>query len=100
MTGQKALFIIYNSALHGLVIRLLDQHNAKGYTEWAEVAGRGSHTGEPHLGSHAWPTTNGALMVITDDDRTARLLTALHQLDLDNPKQGLRAFAWDITDSI
>ena len=62
MNRQKAIFIVYNSALHGLVLRTLEQHNAKGYTEWSEVYGRGSATGEPHLGSHAWPTTNGAMM--------------------------------------
>ena len=100
MTNQKALFIVYNSALHGLVIRILEQHNAKGYTEWSEVTGRGSHTGVPHLGSHAWPTTNGALLVITDADRVSTLLAALRQLDQESPQQGLRAFAWSITDTI
>ena len=33
MNRQKAIFIVYNSALHGLVLRTLEQHNAKGYTE-------------------------------------------------------------------
>ena len=94
---SQALFIVYNSALHGLVIRILDQHNAKGYTEWNGVFGQGSQTGIPHLGSHAWPTTNGALLVITDKARAEQILSSLHQLDLENPKQGLRAFAWDIT---
>ena len=79
MNRQKAIFIVYNSALHGLVLRALEQHNAKGYTEWSEVYGRGSATGEPHLGSHAWPTTNGAMMVITDAERAERILSALHK---------------------
>ena len=100
MNRQTALFIVYNSALHGLVLRTLEQHNAKGYTEWSEVYGRGSATGEPHLGSHAWPTTNGAMMVITDAERAERILSALHQIDLDNPQQGLRAFAWEVTNMI
>lgn len=100
MNRQTALFIVYNIALHGLVLRTLEQHNAKGYTEWSEVYGRGSATGEPHLGSHAWPTTNGAMMVITDAERAERILSALHQIDLYNPQQGLRAFAWEVINKI
>lgn len=97
---QKGIFIVYNTALHGLIIRILEKNHAKGYTEWDEVTGRGSRDGEPHLGSHAWPTVNGALMTFTEAHRVPKLLEDLHQLDLDNPMQGLRAFAWDITDMI
>ena len=64
------------------------------------MQGRGSASGEPHYGSHAWPSMNSAVLTIVDDDRVDALLDALHALDLETEKLGLRAFVWDVEKTI
>lgn len=96
----KSVFISYNQAYHMLVLRLLRQLGIKGYTSWREVEGQGSRGGDPHLGSHAWPTMNSALMAIVPDVKVEPLLAELRQLDEATPEQGLRAFVWSVEQSI
>lgn len=97
---MKTIFITYDRALHDLVIEALDASNARGYTLLSDVSGRGTKTGDPHLGSHAWPTLNDALFTIVEDSQTDPLLKRLRQLDIDNPMLGLRAFVWNVEQSI
>lgn len=99
-TQLKSVFISYNQAYHPLVLRILRQLGLKGYTSWREVEGQGSRGGEPHLGSHAWPTMNSALMAVVPADKVEPLLTELRTLDEETPEQGLRAFVWAVEQSI
>lgn len=96
----KSVFIAYNQAYHSLILRILDKQNIKGYTSWNHVQGQGSRGGEPHLGSHAWPTMNDAMLVIVPEEKLELLLDALRKLDEKTPEQGLRAFVWSIEASI
>lgn len=100
MNPDKIIFISFNQALHGLVIRLLERHNLRGYTQWDEIRGEGSRGGEPHQGSHAWPTLNGALLVACPGAVVPTILEELHALDESQPLQGLRAFVWNVEASI
>ena len=100
MNEQRAVFIAYNRAHHGIIVDTLQKMNLRGYTEWNDVLGKGSKTGEPHLGSHAWPTVNGAMMVICSEEQSKNLLAALREIDQSVPKLGLRAFTWSVKDSI
>lgn len=97
---MKTIFITYDRALHDLVIEALDASNVRGYTLLSDVSGRGTKTGDPHLGSHAWPTLNDALFTVVEDSQTDPLLKRLRQLDIDNPLLGLRAFVWNVEQSI
>lgn len=96
----KSVFIAYNQAYHSLILRILDKQSIKGYTSWNHIQGQGSRGGEPHLGSHAWPTMNDAMLVVVPSDRLQGLLDALRKLDENNPEQGLRAFVWSIEQTI
>ena len=64
----------------------------RGYTVWEEVGGRGSVDGEPHLGNHAWPTQNHALLSVLEDSLVPRVMDALRETDIANPLLGLRAY--------
>jgi len=97
---MKTIFITYDRALHEKVIDALDASNARGYTLLSDVSGRGSKTGDPHLGSHAWPTLNDALFTVVEDTKVTPLLNRLKQLDIDNPLLGLRAFVWNVEQNI
>jgi len=93
---MKAILITYNQAYYDEIAAVLNQNGVKGYTEWNEIKGHGSDKGEPHLGTHAWPTLNNALITIVDDDRVEGILRDLKARDEKAPELGLRAFVWNI----
>ena len=87
---MKAIFIVYNQAYNQEIVELLEACGQRGYTVWEEIGGRGSETGEPHLGNHAWPTQNHAVLTAVDDALVAEIMDRLRTTDRDNPKLGLR----------
>ena len=97
---MKAVFLSCNQSMFDAVMDIMDDMDITGFTGWEELMGRGTNNGEPHLGNHAWPTMNSALISVMEDDKATEFLKRLKQLDENNGKQGLRAFAWSVTDSI
>ncbi len=97
---MKAILITYDQAHHENVVEALNHTSCRGFTSFGEVQGRGSKTGEPHYGSHAWPSLDQALITIVEDDRVEPLLARLKALDEAKPRLGLRAFVWQIENSI
>lgn len=97
---MKSVLITFDQAHYESIITLLEQYNCRGFTAWQEVQGRGSRTGEPHYGSHAWPSLASAIITMVEDHRVAPLLEALKAMDQESPKLGLRAFVWNIEASI
>lgn len=97
---MKAVFIVYNQALSDVMMGIIDRQNIRGYTQWDTVLGRGSEKGEPHMGSHTWPSKNTAIMMIVEDRKVAPLLEKLRELDEQTTEQGTRAFVWEITDGM
>ena len=97
---MKAIFIAYDQAHHEAIIDLLTKSNCRGFTSFGETQGRGSTTGDPHYGSHAWPSLGGAILTIVEDNKMKDVMLKLKELDNSKPKLGLRAFAWEIIESI
>ena len=93
---MKALFIACDQALYEEVQQVMTSLEIRGYTSWEEVMGCGSETGEPHLGDAVWPIMNSAILTITDEERSSKLLDALRELDAKNPLLGVRAFWWEV----
>lgn len=93
---MKALFITYNQAYNEEIAELLEQFGQRGFTRWQDVQGRGGIDGIPHMGNHAWPEMNHALLSMIPDDKAAPVLRELHRLDESSPDLGLRAFVWGI----
>lgn len=97
---MNAILITYDQAHHEAVIEALDKSVCRGFTSFGTVQGRGSVNGEPHYGSHAWPSLATALITIVEDDRVDPLLERLKALDAEKPRLGLRAFVWPVTKTI
>ncbi len=97
---MKALFLSYNQALTDRVNDIFNDQGIRGFTRWALTEGRGSVDGEPHYGSHAWPTLNSSIITVIDDEKVDKLLDALRALDGETPRLGLRAFVWNVEKSI
>jgi nitrogen regulatory protein PII len=97
---MKAVFIAYNKALTEAMDSILERHNIRGYTKWADVQGRGTYGGEPHFGTHTWPSMNSVILAIIEEEQVEPLLANLKRLDAKTEEQGLRAFVWNIEEMI
>lgn len=97
---MKAVFIVYNQANSERVEYMLDRLDIRGYTQWADVRGRGSVSGPPHLGTHTWPEMNSAIMAVVPEEKVDILLEKVKSMDAINEEVGVRAFVWDIMQSV
>lgn len=97
---MKSIFIAFDQAHRDKILDILERANCRGFTAWEQVTGRGSRGGEPHYGSHAWPSMAGAILTVVEDDRVLSVLDALAALDAERPRLGLRAFVWNVENAI
>ena len=97
---MKAVFMACNQSMYDAVIEIMDEMGIRGFTGWEELIGRGTNDGEPHLGNHAWPAMNSALISVMEDDKAQEFLSKLKQLDEENHQQGIKAFAWEVSSVI
>lgn len=97
---MKSIFITFDQAYYEQIMSILRGNNIRGFTSWTEVQGRGTKTGDPHLGSYAWPSLNSAIITIVEDKKVKQVLEDLKALDQTSELMGLRAFVWNIEDMI
>ena len=93
---MKGIFIAYDQAYNMEIADALEALGVKGFTMWQDIAGRGSETGLPHLGSHAWPTMNNAMLTFVEDDKVDDILGKIRAMDEETPDLGIRAFVWNV----
>ncbi len=96
---MKGIFIAYDQAYNMDIAVALEKLGVRGFTMWKDISGRGGSTGEPHLGDHAWPTMNNAILTFVPDEKVAPILAELKAMDEETPDLGIRAFSWDIEKS-
>ncbi len=97
---MKAVFIVFNQANTERVEYMLDKLEIRGFTLWQDVMGRGSVDGEPRMGTHTWPEMNSAVMTIVEDDTVDNLLEKVKKLDAVNHEVGIRAFVWEVLQTV
>ena len=97
---MKAVMITFNQALTEKVDYALTNLKIKGYTKFPEVTGCGTNSGEPHLGTHTWPEINSAILAIVEDEKVEHLLGVVKKIDAINDEVGIRAFVWDILQTV
>lgn len=97
---MKAVFLSCNQSIYDAVMDIMKDMGVRGFTGWEELIGCGSNDGEPHLGSHAWPAMNSALISVMEDDKAQEFMSKLKQLDEENHQQGIKAFAWEVSSMI
>ena len=93
---MKAIFISYNQAYNEEIVQVLESVRQRGYTQWQDIQGKGGFNGIPHLGNHAWPEQNHAILTMVPDEKVRPILDALRVKDEASPDLGLRAFVWNI----
>ena len=97
---MKAIFISYNQAYNEEIVEVLEANGQRGYTAWQDIQGRGSETGIPHLGNHAWPEMNHAILTVVEDNKVDGILADLREKDRQYEKLGLCAFVWTVDSAI
>lgn len=97
---MKAIMIIYNQANTEKVEYMLDKLGIKGYSLWENVQGRGTTTGVPHLGTHAWPEINKSVLTVVEDEVVDKVLETVKKIDAINEEVGIRAFVWDVLKTV
>ena len=75
---MKAVFISCAQSMYDEVFTLMKEMEIRGFTGWEELIGEGSKDGEPHLGNHAWPSMNSALISVMDDEKATAFLALVH----------------------
>ena len=93
---MKSVFIPYNQAHKEPLFEILDRMNIRGITIWENVQGRGNEKGDPHYGTHAWPTMNSAILAIIPDEKVDTLLERVRALDARTENLGIHAFVWNV----
>ncbi len=97
---MKAVMIIYNVAHTEKLEFALEKLEIRGYTQWDNVKGQGTLTGVPHLGTHTWPEINGAVLAVVSDSQVFPLLEAVKRINKVNEEVGIRAFTWEIQETV
>lgn len=97
---MKSILITFDQSYYDRIVSMLEHLNCRGFTFLDRVQGRGSKTGDPHYGSHAWPSLNSAIIVVVDDSKVDTILEELHSMDIKTEQLGLRAFVWNIEKTI
>ena len=93
---MKAIFIPFNQSYRDQVVEILERNDSRGFTFMDDIQGRGTKKGEPHFGTHAWPTLNSAIIAMVADDKVDNIMEAIKTLDQQTEKLGLHAFVWNI----
>jgi len=93
---MKTIFIVYNQAITEEILEVLEEHAIRGFTKWTDVQGRGSKTGDPHMGTHTWPPMNGAMLSVVPDDKVSGIFESLRKTNAAAKDQGLKAFSWPV----
>lgn len=97
---MKSVFIVFNQANTERMEYILDRLEIRGFTFWENVQGRGTYKGEPRRGTHTWPEMNTAIMTIVEDNQVEGLLHAVQQLNSINEEVGIRAFVWNVEQTV
>jgi nitrogen regulatory protein PII len=97
---MKSVMIVFNQTNTERVEYMLDRLGLRGFTFFEQVQGRGSKTGQPHRGTHTWPEMNSVVITVVEDDQVKTLLETIKKLDLRNEEVGVRAFVWNVEQTV
>ena len=97
---MKSVFIVFNQANTERVEYMLDMLKISGFTFFEQVQGRGTNGGEPRRGTHTWPEMNSAIMTVVEDEKVPELLSVVRKLDARYKEVGVRAFVWNIEQTV
>lgn len=93
---MKAVMIVYNHGITEEVEEALENLNIRGFTRFLNVHGQGSEKGEPHLGTHIWPSQNVVVLTVIKDELVDSLLEKIKEINKEAEEQGIHAFVYNV----
>lgn len=87
------MFVVYSNAVDEEMVDII-KSNAEGYTKFIGVQGEGH--GEPHLGSHVWPSINNCIMVAIDKKKRRDIQSLTKKLKMKFPGIGIKIFMTEL----
>lgn len=93
---MKAVMIVYNHGITEEVDEALESLNIRGFTRFLNVHGQGSEAGEPHLGTHIWPSLNAVVLTVVQDELVDPLLEKVNVINREAEEQGIHAFVFPV----
>ncbi len=93
---MKAVMIVYNHGITEEVDEALEKLNIRGFTRFLDVHGQGSEKGDPHTGTHIWPSKNAVILTVIEDNLVDNLLKKVEHINEEAEEQGIHAFVWTI----
>lgn len=93
---MKAVMIVYNHGITEEVEEALESLNIRGFTRFLNVHGQGNEKGEPHLGTHIWPSQNAVALTVVNDELVDPLLEKVKAIDKEAEEQGIHAFVYNV----
>lgn len=97
---MKAVMIVYNHGITEEVDEALQSLNIKGFTRFLNVHGQGSQKGEPHLGTHIWPSQNAVVLTVIKDELVDPLLEKVKEINKEAEEQGIHAFVFPVVQMV
>jgi len=97
---MKSIMIVFNQALTEKVEYMLDKLEVRGFSQWTGIQGRGTKDGTPHYGNHTWPEINVATIAVVEDNMVDIILDKVKKIDAINKEVGIRAFVWNIEQTV
>ncbi len=97
---MKAVMITFSQAHTDRVEYMLNRLEIRGFTFFENVQGQGTKTGDPHRGTHTWPEMNNSIIAVVEDEQVTDLLIAVRKLDNRNKEAGIRAFVWNVEQTV
>lgn len=97
---MKAVMIVYNHGITEEVEDALQQLAIRGFTKFLNVHGQGSQNGEPHLGTHIWPSQNAVVLTVIPEEIVVPLMEKIKEINAVAEEQGIHAFVWNIEQMI
>ena len=88
--------IVYNHGITEEVEEALENLNIRGFTRFLNVHGQGSEKGEPHLGTHIWPSQNVVVLTVIKDELVDLLLEKIKEINKEAEEQGIHAFVYNV----
>ena len=91
------IMITYNSAIDEEVSEILVRSGIQNYTRFNRVLGKGTTSG-PHMATDVWPGENSVLFCAVETEKKEVLMKGINELRSKLGKEGVKAFAWEISD--
>jgi len=91
------IMIAYNVTLETDLMEILEGLDVKYWTRAPEAIGNGEKSGF-HLNTPIWPKRNSLMWISVENEKAEQLMSAIRTFRESEGHEGIKAFAWPLSD--